>query len=225
MKKLFFILTTIIFFSIDAMATDCSDISVNPAISVSYSFGKLSIDKSKDTGTISQIAESFNLTEHNTFTRGLATANVKYDVSIQTAAHPIGIKQFCVVPADIKILISLENPTIYLANNLQEGSCDYNIVLRHEKTHQQINKTALEYYLPIFKASVTNIAKKIPAVPVNDLSKIEETTKILTENYSKKITPFIDFIKNEIAKEQAKLDNKANYQYEDNLCQKLSNPQ
>ncbi len=219
MKKLFFILTTIIFFSIDVLATDCSDINVNPAIKVNYSFGKLSIDKSKDVNEISEIAKSFNLAEHDTFTRGLATANVKYDISIQTAAHPIGIKQFCIVPADIKILISLENPTIYLANNLQEGSCDYNIVLRHEKTHQQINKTALEYYLPIFKASVTNLAKKISAVPVNDMSKIEEATKNLTESYSNKIAPFVDFIKNEIAKEQAKLDNKANYQYEDDLCQ------
>lgn len=219
MKKLFFILTTIIFFSTDVLADDCSDISVNPVISVSYSFGKLSVDKSKDVNAISEIAKSFNLAEHDTFTRGLATANVKYDISIQTAAHPIGIKQFCIVPANVKILISLENPTIYLANNLQENSCDYNIVLRHEKTHQQINKTALEYYLPIFKASVTNIAKKISAVSVNDMSKIEEATKNLTESYSNKIAPFVDFIKNEIAKEQAKLDNKANYQYEDNLCQ------
>lgn len=219
MKKLFFILTFALFYSFDASATNCSDISVNPTINFSYSFGNLSYDNTKSVQEISEIAKSFNLVENNAFARGLATANVKFDISIKTATHPIGIKQFCVVPANVEVFLGLEDPTIYMANTLQEGSCEYNIVLRHEKTHQQINKTAIEYYLPIFKASVTNIVKKISAIPIGNTNQIEQTTRNLTEEYSSKIMPLVNFIKKEISQEQIKLDNQVNYALEGQLCQ------
>lgn len=219
MKKLFFILTFLFFFCFDALATTCADISVNPNITVTYSFGKLSFDTSKDVKTISNIAKEFNLFENGASTRGLSTADIKFDISIQTVAHPIGINQFCVVPSDITVFLGIEKPIIYLANTLEKDSCEYNIVLRHEKTHQQINKKTLEYYLPIFKASVVNIIKNIPAVSINNTSKIEETTRLLTEKYNKKINFLVEFIKKEIAQEQVKLDHIDNYRYENQLCQ------
>lgn len=219
MKKLFFILIFANFLSFNSFAKTCSDIDINPVISVTYSFGNLVFDTSKSTEEITEMAKEFKLVESEVFAEGLAVANVNFDISIQTSASPIGINSFCVIPSKVNVFIGLSKPTIYISNSLQEGSCKYNIVLRHEKTHQQINKTTLEYYLPIFKAAATNIVKKIPATPINNTNQIEMATRDLTEKYSSKIMPLVDFIKKEIANEQFKLDNKANYKYENMLCQ------
>lgn len=218
MKKLFFILTFLFFLSFNVWAADCSDITVEPEIIVSYSFGNLTYDKSKSISEITFLSRKINQNESSSFAEGLSTVDVTFRVAATTTIQPVGINKFCVIPSKIDIFIGLSNPTIYLANSLVEGSCKYNIVLRHEQTHQQINKTTLEYYLPIFKAAVTNIIKKSPAIMINETKQIEPVTKDLTEKYNKILLPLVDFIKKEISQEQLKLDNQTNYKYEYKLC-------
>ena len=218
MKILFFILTFTIFFPKYSLAIDCSDIDVNPQITVRYSFGKLSYDYSKNVAEITKMANDFNLVENNNFAEGLSTSNINFDISIKTSAHPIGIKRFCVVPSQVDILLGLNNPVIYISNSLKKDSCKYNLVLRHEKTHQQINKTVLEYYLPIFKAAVTKIIQKNSASEINDTNLLESKTRELSQKYSSQIKPLVDFIKKETSNEHLKLDNPANYTFEGQLC-------
>lgn len=218
MKKLFFILIFATFFHIDVFAADCSSVASNPTVTVFYSFGHLIYDNTKQVSEITSMAKKFNLVESGIFAEGLATADINFDISMTSTAQPIDIGEFCVVPSQINIFLGISKPTIYLANTLQKGSCKYNVVLRHEKTHQQINKTALEYYLPIFKAAVTKLSQQITPTYITNTNQIESTTRILTENLNAKITPLVDFIKKEIATEQFKLDNKENYKYEGLLC-------
>ena len=92
------------------------------------------------------------------------------------------------------------------------------MVLRHEQTHQQINKSTLEYYLPLFKDAASQIAQNIKPVPVADVNDIKDAITELTKTYNKKMTPVINFIKKEILTEQKKLDNPENYTYENALC-------
>lgn len=222
MKILFFILTIAIFFSKPSFAIDCSDVEVNPKITVVYSFGKLSFDYSKTPAELTEIAKKYHLVENDNFAEGLSTSNVNFDVSVKTSAHPIGIRRFCVIPYQVDIFLGLNNPVIYLSNSLKKDTCKYNLVLRHEKTHQQINKSALEYYLPIFKASTTKLIQKTSAIEINDTDLLEQKTRELSEKYTSKIKPLVDFIKKEISNEQSKLDNKANYQYEGQFCRDKS---
>jgi len=219
MKKLFFVLTFLFFSSFNVWADDCSSIPFDPQITVSYSFGNLTYDKSKSISEITFLSRKINQNESSSFAEGLSTVDVNFRVSVTTMTQPVGSNKFCVIPNQIDVFIGLTNPVIYLANSLIEGSCKYNIVLRHEQTHQQINKTTLEYYLPIFKAAVTNILKKNSAIPINNTSQIESVTKNLTEKYNKTLLPLVNFIKKEISQEQLKLDNQVNYKYEYKLCE------
>ncbi len=219
MKKLFFVLTFLFFLSFNVWAADCSDITFEPEITVNYSFGNLTYDQSKSIDQITILSRQINQTESSSFAEGLSTVDIRFKINVTTMAQPIDRYKFCVIPSKIDIFIGLTKPVIYLANSLIEGSCKYNIVLRHEQTHQQINKTTLEYYLPIFKAAVTNILKKSSAIPINDTSQIEFVTKNLTESYNKTLLPLVDYIKKEISKEQLKLDNQINYKYEYKLCE------
>ena len=92
------------------------------------------------------------------------------------------------------------------------------MVLRHEQTHQQINKSALEYYLPMFKTAALQIARSIKPVEVKDIDDIKSAIGELTATYNQKMTPVVNFIKKEMLVEQSKLDNPQNYLYESKLC-------
>ena len=217
MKKLFFVLTFFTFFVQSAWAIDCGDLIVAPAINITTSYGKLKYDNTKTTDEVTAMAKKFNLVESDLFASGLATATLNFDISIIASASPINIGEFCVIPSQVKIFLGFSQPVIYLANSLEKDSCRYNIVLRHEQTHQQINKTALEYYLPIFKAAATKIVQNAQPIKITDTKELEQATKTLTEQYNQKLNPLVDFIKKEIAGEQKKLDNPANYKYENVL--------
>ena len=62
----------------------------------------------------------------------------------------------------------LDKKIVKLSKELKENSCEYNIVMQHEKTHQQINKKTLEYYLPLFKSASTTIIKSIKPVSIKN---------------------------------------------------------
>ena len=220
MKKLFFILTTLIFFCSKSFAADCSDININPTIKVTSSYGKLNYDKSKNIEEITTMAKNFNLVESGLFASGLSTVNVNFDITINTLGQQIGGLEYCVIPTEVTFFIGLDSPTIYISNNISENSCEYNVILRHEKTHQQINKTTLEYYLPLFKDAALKIIKNIKPTKISNIKEIEQSTITLTKLYNQKMIKLVDFIKREMILEQKKLDNPENYHFESSLCKK-----
>ena len=219
MKKLFFILTISFFLSPSAFCNDeCSSVQINPKIKVLSSYGKLTFDKSKTQKELTKTTKQHVFVENGLFANGLSTANINFDISLKTYAQKLNDSKFCIIPKEVTIFLGFENPTIYISSNLEENSCEYNIVLNHEKTHQQINIKTLEYYLPLFKNTSTTIIKEIEPLVITDINKLEDTTNDYIKIYNKKLTPLVDFIKKEIFEQQKKLDNPDNYKYENSLC-------
>ena len=216
-KKLFFILTTLFFIPAPVFATGCVDITVDPQIKLTSSYGKLAVDQSKTTKEITALASSLNLVEHGLFASGLSTVNINFDITLNAFGAPAG-DVFCVIPTEIDLFLGLDKPTIYLAKELTANSCEYNMVLRHEQTHQQINKSTLEYYLPMFKTAALQIAQSIKPAEVKKIDDIKPAISKLTTAYNQKMTPVVNFIKKEMLAEQSKLDNSQNYLYESKLC-------
>lgn len=219
MKKLFFILT-ILFFSSSVKAEEdvCASFTYDPNLKITASYGKLNYDFSKNTQEITDLAKKYNLTEEGIFAKGLSTVNINFDITIQSVGQPIGNSKFCFIPTEITLFLGLDSPTIHISNELVENSCEYNIILQHEKVHQQINKTTLEYYLPMFKYSAEQIIKNIKPIQIDDIEQVETTTTEMTKLYNQKLTPLVDFIKKEMLSEQQKLDNRKNYLFESSLC-------
>lgn len=218
MKKLFFILT-FLFFSRFAAAEDiCAAFTEEPQIKITASYGKLEYDFDKNTAEITELAKKFNLAENGLFAQGLSTVNINFDITINTLGQPIGNNQICVIPKEITIFLGLNSPIIHISKELQKDSCEYNVVLQHEKIHQQINKSTLEYYLPMFKYASTQIIKSIKPILITDINDIEKITGNQTKFYNKKLTPLVDYIKREMLSEQQKLDNEKNYRFESTLC-------
>ena len=219
MKKLFFILTIVFFSNLSEAYSQCSDIFFSPEIDIKYSYGKLKYDYSKDKEEITKLANNTGILEKGIFALGLSSIDINFDIKTENVTDFIDKNSFCVYPQKIIISIYFKNPTIYISNQLKKESCEYNLVKRHEQTHIQINKAALDYYLPLFYRGAEKIANNISPINVSALSDINKASDQIAEQFNQKFYIIFNYVKQQILEEQQKLDNQNNYQYENKLCQ------
>lgn len=227
MKKLVIILTILISLSsavkIAASRTTCNGLKVDPEINITTSYGQLSYDFSHNTKQISRIAANTGHQENALFATGLATIVIKGEYEVGTSALPLENRGgYCVVPKVINIFVGFTTPRIYISNELEENSCTYNLVLLHERTHQRINKSTLDYFLPMFKKAAMEISRDIKPRKIRASRQIDEATNNITEEFSNKFEKVVDIFKKELAIEQGKLDNNINYSMEDNICRSFN---
>lgn len=217
MKKLFITLILIFFYPIFSLRAACPDTYPTPKIELYSSYGKLKYDFTKNIDYITKLAKKSKTIQNGLFAAGLTTLKINLDISLNSS-----IKQnknyICVYPKDVKISIYYSDPTIYVANHLKPNSCEYNVVLRHEHTHIQINKTALDYFLPLFYKATTDIFKSIKPKQVKTSSQAKLASEQIAQEFNRKFTPLYDYFRLQIFNEQQKLDNDNNYKYESKLC-------
>lgn len=221
MKKLFFVLT-FLFLTCQLPKANASDVCLSykkmPRIEFSTSYGRLMYDTNNNRRQLTKLGEKYGIIEHGLFAAGLATIGVNYQVSLNASAQSAPGGNICVVPEVVQVFIGYQEPTIYISNDLQRGSCEYNVVLRHEQTHQQINVTALEYFIPKLKQASAAIINNVNPMSVQREDQIEPAIQELIQTYTNRLEPLINFFKSELIKEQAKLDSPENYKLEGGLC-------
>ena len=71
-------------------------------------------------------------------------------------------------------------------------------MLRHEQTHQQINVTALEYFIPKLQQASKVIINNVNPLAVAEQEQVEPAIQELIGTYAKKLEPLIDFFKKEL---------------------------
>lgn len=217
MKKLFFILISFFYLSGSALAA-CPEVVPLPKIKLLSSYGKLRYVSDKDNRQITDLAAVHGIIEQGIFAYGLSTVQIHMDVSLKAIGDSVAEYDICVYPTIVELSIYFSDPTIYISNQLAPDSCEYNVVLRHEQTHQQINKAALDYFLPLFNSAAQKIAASIKPINVSNISDIDAASNELTEKYNQKLRPLLKYFKQQLLNEQLKLDNKVNYQHENSLC-------
>ena len=223
MKKLFFILTVLLgtSLSVEAAAFNrCAELKPQPRLSFYTSYGKLEYDFSKDQMGITKVGMSYGVLEKGIFANGLATGTVKWEVDVSSEGREGRNGEICAYPVEIKFYLGFADPKIYVSRDLRKGSCMYDLVLRHEQTHQQINVKALEYFIPLFEQALKKISQEIPAEPVGAMNRaaLSRGSEKIAEAYSKRIEPLINVFKKELEIEQGKLDNASNYAFENSIC-------
>ena len=203
-----------------AAESPCRNVVASPQIEFYSSYGKLNYDYTQGQHKITALAKKHDLLESGMFASGLAIAEIKWEVTLNSKGVLLSAKEACLVPAEVKLFIGYTDPTIYVANHLRKNSCEYDVVLRHEQTHQQINKTALEFFRPYFYKEIEKISKQVAPKYTNDLSQknVNAATTLLTQEYITALTPMIETFKQELQIEHKKLDNPDNYRLEGILC-------
>lgn len=222
MKKLFFILTFLLVLSparqVLSAPTGCERYKTQPELRFSTSYGKLKYDNSYSQRQLTVLGEKYGILEQGLFASGLATVNVSYQLSVKAVRKQVSDSLICVIPKVVDVYIGYQSPTIYISKDLVKDSCEYNVVLRHEQTHQQINTAALEYFIPQLQNAVRSILNSEEPIRIKKADDFDAASEQLVNNYTAKLEPLINYFKTELIKEQGKLDNYQNYKLEDDLC-------
>lgn len=228
MKNVFYILIFLSFASFSSAKAEsplnarCKSVVKNPHVSVTASYEPLTYDHTKVGRTLTRLHSSEyggNVHEGYQIT-GLATYDLGTELNFNLSKQKLQDGVVCFYPSDIKLDISMRNPTIYIARSIKKGTCAYEVALRHEQTHQQINLEVIEKYVPIIKNRFVEAVKKyaIASREKDDVS-MEIIQEGLQKKYLEAINPVLEEIKTEIKTEQEKLDNIEHYNYEQSLCQ------
>ena len=139
--------------------------------------------------------------------------SIDFDVEVR---NPKGFL-FCAYPTNIKLNLTL-GQEILIAKEVKKGTCRYANVVRHEQTHAQIARTAVEHYLPIIgKRFIEFVRKNAIAGRTSPIYPWRARAE-LHEKYYDIIDLLIKELYKKIDKENAKLDNDENYRYEYKLC-------
>lgn len=200
----------------------CEEQSYDLQINFTTSYGRLeyNFDLSKD--ELSQMAQQAGIFEKGIFAAGLALVNIDSEYELNTVTQTLSNNGHCLVPYQLNMHIGYSRPVIYLARELEEGSCAYNLVLRHEQVHQQINKQALEYFIPRIYRSIKQQSREIKPKYISPQASEDKAAQELTTQYHQIITPFVDEFRDQILAEQSKLDNQQNYQKEGDICRQFN---
>ena len=126
---------------------------------------------------------------------GLATVIVEKEYEFGTSGEALRGGKMCVFPSVINIFVGYTRPMIYIAKSLKPGSCEYNLVLRHEQTHQLINKKALDYFLPRFKAAAEKIALEIKPQKVSSSTEMASVTQKMTDEFAARMNKVVADLK------------------------------
>lgn len=227
MKNFFYLL---IFLSFASVCEAKSTKSLNerckigiepPHVKITSQIEPLRYNHTKVSATLARLREKEygQSTDKNHDILGLATYSLGTTLDFQIAKKTFKDGVTCFYPVNAELQIVMKNPTIYIAKNLRKGTCAYNVSLRHEQTHQQINIEVVEHYIPIMRDRFVEAVRKHPVAsrPKDDVS-IEAAQESLKKRYMEAIKPLVDEIKNEAMAEHMKLDNEENYAFEQNLC-------
>ena len=227
MKKfiftIFFVLLSFkssIVLSAEDLKDICREKMTNPNVTIVVQFGDIKYDHTKSKKAISRIhLNNGGELKSSKLLNGLSVFERKIGVSVKVTHKklPSGIN--CYYPTEVIFLIGTgEDPVIYIAREIEKDSCVYDVTLRHEQTHQQINQSVIEHYLPVIKEHLLNVVKKYPVAATKKNISVEQVSAELTKKYTLDSSSIIEEIKQETLKEQSRLDTMDHYIYDESLC-------
>ena len=108
---------------------------------------------------------------------------------------------------------------IYVSKELKEGSCMYDVTIRHEKTHMQMYIDGLDYFLPQLKRTVKGLYDDVGVKVVKSGVDYQEVARELNEAYLSIVENKITKWREDINNEQMKLDSLEHYVLENRICE------
>lgn len=168
----------------------CDGLNPRPKITFKTSYGELVHDLSTPQREIQ--SQSLHTPEKGFFTAGLATLKTASSIWLKSVEiRKLDKNHTCIMPKEIEISFMYKDPVIYVSSEYDHNSCQFSLILRHEQTHQRINKLTLEYFLPLIYKTIKKTIKEVRSVKVPSPEHAQEGMKLLQKYYTIKLTPII----------------------------------
>lgn len=234
MKKVFFALIFGMFFcnlgianeNLKQYEEECLSIIDKPKIKLTSSYGKLKYDFEKDSKSLREETELQYKKQglempKELETMGLTKINDSFEFNMEVGQVGVSQGYRCLYPESIDVFMGYYLPRIYIAKDAPEGSCVYNIALRHEQTHMRIYIEALDFFLPKLKNRMEKSIEEKGVRIVAPNEDVQVIASIYNEEYTKYLKDYVDHWRKQVINEQLKMDSIKQYITESRLCKEL----
>lgn len=198
----------------------CNAINPDPTIIFKTSYGKLVHDLSHPVASVNSMSGTHK--EPGWLTVGLASAPIHSSIGGEYFVKKISANVTCVLPSKIEVYVGYVDPLIYISKEYQEDKCKFSVVIRHEQTHQRINKLTLDYFIPLMDKAIRNAIADVKAVKVASPEQGREGWMLLYKYYRARLQPIIDTMVEARNAEHAKMDSMTSYRMQWDMCDKFA---
>ena len=214
---MFFMLKS--FVVLAASSNYCSQVNAMPQIELKTSYGNLIYDFSMNASELTKFSKlSERKAEKGVFSEGYTHVLYGHGAQVQARIKHIRKDFYCIWPEKIELRFYLQDPKIYIANNIPKASCRYALIVRHEQMHAWIYKTTLDYFLPVIWEKMQNVVKNLKGISVQNKSQAQAAVDFLQDYYKLELKGLSDKFATLINAEHDKFDNWDNYNAEAKLC-------
>jgi hypothetical protein len=171
--------------------------------------------------TTHQIEQMRNVKFHNNLVHSpgvtLAEHEFKMDYQIGGLEHPNG-DGFCVWVDSVDVSFSYAQMNVYVSSQYPEGTCPYEVILKHENQHVAIDERVLSKYRTRIEWALKR-SRGIPtkARPMSVIS-MNNGKAVIAERLNRVVDPILKAYQKEIIKENGKIDTPTNYRRTQALC-------
>ena len=149
---------------------------------------------------------------------GLMVPDLKIETSAEYFAVPFG-DQFCFWVRRIPVTLRYRSVDIYVAKEYSTGSCQYRVILDHEKDHVRTARTNLIRYVAKVKAALTSLLIPTGSDPVVVASP-EQAEREVKALVPKLLNPAYQSMLADLRKAQASIDSPEEYRRTLRRCRK-----
>ncbi len=130
-----------------------------------------------------------------------------YDFSLKD----IGNNRACVM-LDRVLIHYISRPEIVMPSDFPKKSCEFQIILKHEKRHLKVHYDYYERSVPEYKRFLGRVARRVPiSVPVSSEEEAAEMQRIIENYYSSKLSEHIGESLMDMDRMQKKIDSPQEY--------------
>lgn len=171
------------------------------------------------TAQIEGLQSSVKLASRNMREPGLTAAEQALNTSYQCGAmENTRTHRFCVWADSVDVDLSYTGMDVYVSDQYPEGSCPYRVILAHENRHVAINQRVLAKYVVLMRRALL----KDRTIPTRDRPleaySFEGGQKVIADRVERVIQPLYDRYKNEVIRENHKIDTPASYRRTQAKC-------
>ena len=123
----------------------------------------------------------------------------------------IGSGRVCVMLDKVDARFVVRN-RIVMPSDIKPNSCEYKLILTHEKRHLKVNYDFHEEYTPKYRAYLGRIAKTVPvSSPASTPAEVERAQQKIVDYFAQKYYDQVQSSIAEVRKRQSKIDSRQEY--------------
>lgn len=127
------------------------------------------------------------------------------------ALKPVGGDRYCVMLEKVRATF-IAAPVIVMPSNYRKNSCEYKLILKHEKRHLQATYDFHSVYKPKFDAYLGRIAHNVPVgPPVVTQEDVEEIQEHIANYFADKFNEQVLKALVELGRRQSEIDSPEEY--------------